>query len=203
MSYKTLKAKIEKLIEIAKAGKEKPEYERMRDIFFRPNQFSYTRLFQYSTITSEELEKLNFDYTIFTKNVMLSFFFADCPNLTYVIFNDTSKVTSFSCMFQNDANLESVKTLNFSAIPLRNTNLTNMFKGCTKLKEVRIVPDTLQAKLDFSDAPLLSDESVQSIIDGMKQITSGTVSIAFHSDTSERFTDEQTAQIEAKGWTLL
>lgn len=202
MSYKTLKAKIEKLIEIAKAGKEKPEYERMREIFFRPNQNSYNQFFKGSTITSEELEKLNFDYTIFTKNVMLSSFFSNCPNLTYVILNDTSKVSSFSNMFLNDSNLESVKTLNFSLISLRSINLTTVFKGCTKLKEVRLVPNTLQAKLDFSEAPLLSDESVQSIIDGMKQITSGTVYIAFHSNTSNRFTDEQYSQIKAKGWTL-
>lgn len=114
---------------------------------------------------------------------------------------DTSNVISFRQMFNYAGRLTTIDgtPLDFS----NSTNNTNMFKGCSKLAYIRIVPDTIKSSADFSGSSSWDDESLQSIIDGLADLTGGTAqTITWHADVKEKLTDEQKATITGKNWTI-
>lgn len=72
-----------------------------------------------------------------------------------------------------------------------------------KLKEIRFVPNTLSESIKFSHSSVLSDESVQSIIDGLADLTGKTAQIIyFHTSVVKRLTDKQLQQISSKNWAI-
>lgn len=82
------------------------------------------------------------------------------------------------------------------------TNTLNFFTHCKKLVDVRLKPGTLAISLSVGYSPLLSAESIQSIIDGLADLTgSETKTLTLHA--SIVLTDEQKATITAKNWTLV
>lgn len=82
------------------------------------------------------------------------------------------------------------------------TTATNAFNGTTALQEIRFKEGTISIALSFAYNSLLTAESVQSIIDGLADLTGGTAQkIEFYSTISDSLTDEQLAQIWAKNWT--
>ena len=82
------------------------------------------------------------------------------------------------------------------------TSVDRAFMACTALEEVRIKAGTLSLSISFVNSPLLSDGSIQSIIDGLADLTgSETKTLTLHA--SIVLTDEQKATIAAKNWTLV
>lgn len=80
-------------------------------------------------------------------------------------------------------------------------NFINTFYGCKALREVRFKPNTIRYKFDISHSPDLSDASVQSIIDGLADLTGqDTLTLDFHSDIVLKLTEEQVMQIISKNW---
>lgn len=70
-------------------------------------------------------------------------------------------------------------------------------------KDIRFKRGTISIALSFAYCSLLTAESVQSIIDGLADLTGGTAqTIEFHSTISNSLTDEQVLQIAAKNWTV-
>lgn len=112
-----------------------------------------------------------------------------------------SKSTTMYRAFYNCAALETVEHLDLTAISYASTGLSGMFTGCTALKNVTMKPNCLQANISFIDSAQLTDESIQSIIDGLKS-NSGARKITLHSDVSAKLTDEQYLQIYNKGWEI-
>lgn len=80
---------------------------------------------------------------------------------------------------------------------------TSMFYGLDALEEVRFVPGSIRITNGFGQSPLLSDASIQSIIDGLADLTGKTTqTFTFHADVGAKLTEEQKAAITAKNWTL-
>ena len=107
------------------------------------------------------------------------------------------------------------------------TNITNLFAWCAKLKTIRklVVSETtpfnrgvfqacsalenitieglIGVSIAFTDSPLLTTDSVQSIINSLKDLTGATAqTLTFHSDVKAKLTEEQIQQVWDKNWTL-
>lgn len=110
---------------------------------------------------------------------------------------DTSKVTSFYHMFDGDASLETIKTIDGTA----SQGFSGTFKNCSALKNIEITPGTINWSISFADSPLLSAKSVQSIIDGLATVTSQQT-LTLHTDVKSKLTDEQKSVIASKNWKI-
>lgn len=114
---------------------------------------------------------------------------------------DTSKVTSMMNAFCRitTQGAEIIGELDFSSV----TVISGMFDYSSGIKEVRFKKGTLKLSLQMRDLALLSDESIQSIIDGLADLTGQTAqTVQFHSDVKSKLTENQIAQITSKNWTL-
>lgn len=82
-------------------------------------------------------------------------------------------------------------------------NLNNFFWGTTFLKEVRF-EGVIGSGITFKDTNVLSNESVQSIIDHLKDLTGATAqTLTLHNAVGSKLTDAQKAAVTAKNWTLV
>lgn len=115
---------------------------------------------------------------------------------------DTSKATSFWGMFAYQRALEVV-----DGYPIDCSSSTGniaMFNNTTALKDIRFVANTIKCSFNIAQCPNLSDETVQSIIDGLADLTGGTAqTLTVHATVGDKLTDEQKATITAKNWTLV
>lgn len=109
----------------------------------------------------------------------IKYAFMDCTRLMYIRGEiDLSKVTSA-------------------------TNTANMFRSCGQLREVRFKAGSIKVDLSFANSSLLSDDSLQSIIDGLADLTGGTQqTLILHATVFAKLTDAQKANIAAKNWIL-
>lgn len=79
--------------------------------------------------------------------------------------------------------------------------LNNFFYACNNLKEVRFTKESLKYDLSIAQSPLLSDESIQSILDGLKTLSS-TQTLSLNSAVYAKLTEEQKQSATDKGWTI-
>lgn len=140
-----------------------------------------------------------------------------------LISDDTTTETNFSQTFRDCLNLEKVDLTKFSrnlnadisylcfgssalksilgALDLSNVTNANYAFFCASLVDVEIVPNTISCDIRFNSA-YLSDASIQSIIDGLADLTGGTAKTLTLNGVGASLTDEQKATISAKNWTL-
>lgn len=77
------------------------------------------------------------------------------------------------------------------------------FGSCGQLEEIRL-EGALGCSLSFSSCSKLSSDSVQSIIDHLKDLTGATAqTLTFQAAVGGKLTDAQKAAITAKNWTLV
>lgn len=76
------------------------------------------------------------------------------------------------------------------------------FQYVPKLEYIRFVPNTIGFSISFLQSSVLSDESIQSIIDGLATVTT-TCNLTLHETVKAKLTDEQKQIVESKGWTIL
>lgn len=79
--------------------------------------------------------------------------------------------------------------------------ISNMFFGLVRLEEVRFEKETLSLSVSFAQSPLLSDVSIQSIIDGLATVETAQT-LTLHADVKAKLTEAQISQITSKNWTL-
>lgn len=136
----------------------------------------------------------------------LYYTFEQCTSLQSIIFHDDYKttkwVTTFAGMCYGCTNLKEIYTLNFSSVEPYDNTVPNyqpaIFYGCTKLETLLFVKETIKIlSLDLTSCENLSDESVQSIIDGYAK-TDNRKSCRLNSKIVERLTDEQLLQAANK-----
>ena len=114
---------------------------------------------------------------------------------------DTQKSISNSNTFNN---LQALEVIDGEPINLSSSGSNNMFGNCISLVYVRFVPLTIPKNISFSKSGSLSDETTQSIIDGLADLTGGTAqTLTLHATVGAKLTDEQKATITAKNWTLV
>ena len=103
--------------------------------------------------------------------------------------------------FQNAKGLEVI-----DGIPLNLSNTTSFnstFMYCEELREIRFVENSIKASISFSHSNKLSDATIQSIIEGLADLTGSTTqTLTFHKTVGGKLTDTQKATITAKNWTL-
>ena len=149
------------------------------------------RMYWYSTIT--KLPKLDYSHLF-----NLESFCGGCTSLKEAI-ADILKPTYCTEMFRDCMSLVKLYTLNLDKVAGAKYQ-NNMFYKCKALVEVRFVANTIHWSISFADSPLLSAESVQSIIGGLATVTTAET-ITFHKNIV--LTDAQKQTINEKGWTLV
>lgn len=82
------------------------------------------------------------------------------------------------------------------------TNFSNTFSNAQSLVEIRFTPNTIKGSLSFSNSPLLSNESINSIINGLDALNTSPTLI-LHSSIKNSLTNEQLNTISSKGWNIL
>lgn len=83
-------------------------------------------------------------------------------------------------------------------------NFTNAFSSCVKLREVRFAEGAIFQSISLVNSANLSDASIQSIIDGLEDLTGASAkTLTFHADVGAKLTEAQKAAITAKNWTLV
>ena len=84
------------------------------------------------------------------------------------------------------------------------TALTNTLDLCSALEEFRIAPGSAKVNFSIKDSPNLTDETIQSVIDGLADLTGATAqTVSFHKDVGNKLTQTQKDAISAKNWTLV
>jgi hypothetical protein len=83
------------------------------------------------------------------------------------------------------------------------TGATIWLNGANALEDIEFVPNTINISLDFYWCAYLTPESVDSIIDGLADLTGKTSQkVTFHADVINRLTTEQGTRILNKNWTF-
>jgi hypothetical protein len=75
------------------------------------------------------------------------------------------------------------------------------FTDCYALEEIRFKPNTLKLTFPMTDSPLLSNESLQSLVDSLVQ-TSTSQTLYLHPTAASNLTEDQIIQITNKNWTV-
>lgn len=127
----------------------------------------------------------------------MAYGFHGTTNLVRMVGVNTSRATNCSYMFSNSGIQVIERPFDFSAC----TALSAFFNA-NKLVEVRIVAGTIKVNTNISSA-VLSDESIQSIIDGLADLTGGTAqTLTLHATVKAKLTEEQLATITSKNWSV-
>lgn len=126
--------------------------------------------------------------------------FSRCSNLKFLDLSEFNTTFGVSTdVFYSCTSLEEIR----GEIENTTNNWTLWFASCVKLREVRFKANSIKGDFTISQSPLLSAESVQSIVDGLADMTGGTsYKLTLHADVKAKLTEEQLATIAAKNWTV-
>lgn len=121
-------------------------------------------------------------------------------NLKNISFSPKLIGISFRYMFYDQQYLENINgEIDFTKISATGTDL--MFYSCNNLKEVRFTKESLKYDLQMAQSKSLSLESLQSIIDGLGNVTT-TRTLSLNSIAYNKLTEEQKQSATDKGWTI-
>lgn len=81
------------------------------------------------------------------------------------------------------------------------TNTSVMFNLCYALESISFKENTIHSSIAFNFCSLLSDESIESIIDGLATVETSQT-LTFPATVKAKLTDAQISQITSKNWTL-
>lgn len=138
------------------------------------------------------------DYYLDTKKCgSFSGCFRNCYNLKWLVGINTSNATNVSGMFLMCSALETIqRPLDFSKV----TNTNAMFNGANAIKNISFVENSIKKSITIW-SPVLSDESIQSIIDGLATVETAQT-LTLHADVKAKLTQTQLDTITNKNWNL-
>lgn len=117
-----------------------------------------------------------------------------------ITFSPKLRVTRITLGFNGRYSLQTiVGELDFSECEPNQQQ--NPFNGCTSLIEVRFTPESIKQNLSFTQSSQLSDESIQSILDGLANVST-TRTLSLNSAVYAKLTEEQKQSATDKGWTI-
>lgn len=158
-----------------------------------PKVQTFNNLF-YNCKVLESIEQFNV-----SSATNLASLFAQSNNLKSVDFvNSTSKVTNFRGLFAGKTVLETAKGLDLSSA----TNLASVFASCSNLKNITFVENSIKINFNLGSSSLLSDESIQSLINGLATVETAQ-KLTIHNDVATKLTNEQKATISSKNWNIV
>lgn len=165
----------------------------------------YFKVPRYATRTTNifrsayQLTDFTLDFSIAENLAYCDMMFQQSSAKIIKIIGQPAKKIYASGMFHEEKSLTA-----FTGTPFDGTKMykyVDAFDYIPKLTEIRFVPNTLSESIKFAQSSLLSNESVQSIIDGLATVTT-TCTLTLHETVKAKLTDEQKNTITAKGWTL-
>ena len=171
---------------------------------YNPDQ--YFKVPRYATRTTNmfrsahQLTDFTLDFSIAENIAYCDIMFQQSSAKTIKIIGQPVKKIYASDMFHEEYSLTA-----FTGTPFDGTKMykyENAFENIPKLTEIRFVPNTLSESISFAQSSLLSNESVQSIIDGLATVTT-TCNLKLHTEVKAKLTDAQKQIVESKGWTIL
>ena len=113
---------------------------------------------------------------------------------------DFRKGTDFTNMFNWSSNIVEIGEMDISSA----TKVTSMFGNCSGLVRVSFVPACIKLSISFAQSSKLDDASIQSIIDGLADLTGAIAqTLTLHATVGAKLTDAQKATATAKNWTLV
>lgn len=158
-------------------------------------------MFYKTAFQGDLMEHLNnLGVTIDTSNLTnAQYMFASNSGITRIGEIDLSKVTNGYYIFQSASALQTIDKLIFS----ETTQTYQAFYYCYALENITI-DGVIPTGQYFGHSANLTNESVQSIIDHLKDRTGlDAHNLTFHANVGARLTDVQKAAITAKNWNLV
>lgn len=144
----------------------------------------------------ETVDETVLDFSQVTTTQMAMYMSHSLKNVTI----DTSSLTTFSDLFNYGYAIE---TLVLKNVP-ETCNFTGGFTLCRNLKNFTVTGTIGGTALNLSDSSLLTDASVNCIIEHLKDRTGTTeAKITLHKDVGAKLTQAQKDAISAKNWTLV
>lgn len=121
--------------------------------------------------------------------------------LKKISFSPKLNALNVTLLFNGRGSLEEIiGELDLSKITSANGQ-NNPFNGCTSLVEVRFTKESIKYNLSFTQSSQLSDESIQSILDGLANVST-TQTLSLNSEVYAKLTEEQKQSATDKGWTI-
>lgn len=163
------------------------------------------KILRYAFYGCSCIEEINFinmpDFAVSVDSM-----FSLAPNiipdkLKKISFSPKLNALNVTLLFNGRGSLEEIiGELDFSKITSANVQ-NNPFHGCTSLVEIRFTKESIKYNLSFTQSSQLSDESIQSILDGLATVSS-TQTLALNSAVYAKLTEEQKQSATDKGWTI-
>lgn len=163
------------------------------------------KILRYAFYGCSCIEEINFinmpDFAVSVDSM-----FSLAPNiipdkLKKISFSPKLNALNVTLLFNGRGSLEEIiGELDFSKITSANEQ-NNPFHGCTSLVEIRFTKESIKYNLSFTQSSQLSDESIQSILDGLATVSS-TQTLALNSAVYAKLTEEQKQSATDKGWTI-
>ena len=146
---------------------------------------------------------VNCDKPIKTAGRVFYFSSSSRPIIERITLNvDFSQCTNMAQFFANTFEYLKIvdgTPINFSSA----TGIGQFCYLCRALEYIRIEPNSIKGKADFSGSYSLDNDSVQSIIDGLADLTGGTAqTLTLHADVIAELTDDQLTVIAQKNWNV-
>lgn len=158
-----------------------------------PNGTDFSSMFNTSSIVNVS----NLDTS---NSVNFQQMFDKCSKLETVSLTSTSNGTNFRWMFRSCSSLKTISSeLDFGNATMASNILA--FGTCYWLENITIKPNSIKFNFSVSDSQFLTDESVQSIIDGLATVETA-CKVTFSSNIADKLTAEQTQQITDKNWNI-
>lgn len=157
----------------------------------------------YGCSSLEEVHFINIPTNI---SININSMFSLAPNiipdkLKTISFSPKININNAQLLFNGRYSLQTiVGELDFSFIGDANSQ-NSVFNACTSLKEVRFTKESIKYNLSFTQSSQLSDESIQSILDGLANVST-TQTLSLNSGVYAKLTEEQKQSATDKGWTI-
>lgn len=105
--------------------------------------------------------------------------------------------------WQNFLASASVKNVYGTPIDMSSATNTRLAFNCN-LTHITFAPNTIKISVSFPGSSALDDESIQSILDGLADLSAEETAqtLTLHANVKARLTDEQIAAVTAKNWTI-
>lgn len=128
--------------------------------------------------------------------------FNGTSNLKTMVGINTSKVVNAQYAFANSGIVSIERPFDLSSLTITNMYSASIFLNANSLVDVRIVPNTIKTSM-YITSSVLSDESIQSIVDGLADLTGGTQrELALNATVTAKLTEAQIATITSKNWVV-
>ncbi len=116
----------------------------------------------------------------------------------------TQNCTTFLNAFGGMRALETIDGEPFDYSSATSATYINGVNNCISLVNFRVVASSIKLSISFVNCSELSTDTIQSIIDGLADLTGGTAqTLTLHADVGAKLTEEQKATITAKNWELV